>query len=65
MGRPAPACARGDSDLWVGLGVLHAVGEAPMGIFTTATWTKAVGSALVAWPLAVIGGARFYTEPAA
>lgn len=51
--------------MWVGLGVLHAVGEAPMGIFTTATWMKAVGAALVGWPLAVIAGARFYTEPGA
>ena len=51
--------------VWVGLGVLHAVGESPMGIFTTGMWVKAVLAALVALPLAAIAGAKFYTEPAA
>ena len=48
--------------LWVGLGVLHAVGEAPMGIFSTGMWVKSVGSTLIAWPLAALAGARFYQE---
>jgi hypothetical protein len=51
--------------IWVGLGVFHALGEWPIGIFTTGTWVKAVGSALLAWPLATIAGAKIYSEPAA
>ena len=50
--------------MWLGFGVLHAVSEAPMGIFPTAMMIKGVGTALVAWPLAIAAGAKFYTEGA-
>ncbi len=51
--------------MWLGFGVLHAVSEAPIGIFPTALMVKGVGTALVAWPLAIAAGAKFYSEPAA
>ena len=51
--------------MWIGFGVLHAVSEAPLGIFTTSMMVKGVGTALVAWPLAIMAGARLYSEPAA
>lgn len=51
--------------VWVGLGLLHAVAEAPMGIIPTRLWAIVVAVFLVAAPLAALAGARFYTEPAA
>lgn len=51
--------------MWLGFGVLHAVSEAPLGIFPTAMVMKGVGTALLAWPLAIAAGAKFYSEPAA
>lgn len=50
--------------VWVGLGVLHAIGEAPMGIIPTRLWAIVVAVFLVVAPLAALAGARFYTEPA-
>lgn len=50
--------------VWVGLGVLHAIGEAPMGIIPTRLWAIVVAVFLVVAPLAALAGARFYSEPA-
>lgn len=50
--------------VWVGLGVLHAIGEAPMGIVPTRLWAIVVAVFLVVAPLAALAGARFYSEPA-
>ncbi len=50
--------------VWVGLGVLHAIGEAPMGIIPTRLWLIVVAVFLVVAPLAALAGARFYSEPA-
>ncbi len=50
--------------VWIGLGLLHAIGESPMGIFSTRLWMTAVAVYLVAVPLAALAGARFYSEPA-
>lgn len=50
--------------VWVGLGVLHAISEAPLGIFTPRLSAMIVGMFLIVAPLAAVAGAKFYTEPA-
>lgn len=50
--------------VWVGLGVLHAISEAPLGIFTPRLSAIIVAMFLVIAPLAAVAGAKFYTEPA-
>lgn len=50
--------------VWVGLGVLHAISEAPLGIFTPRLSAMIVGMFLIVVPLAAVAGAKFYTEPA-
>lgn len=48
--------------VWVGLGLLHAISEAPMGIMSTRLWAIVVVVYLVAAPLAAVAGAKFYQE---
>ncbi len=48
--------------VWVGLGVLHGIGEAPMGIFATRLWVIMGAVYLVAGILAALAGAKLYQE---
>jgi len=48
--------------VWVGLGVLHAIGEAPMGVISPRVWVIVGAVYLVAGPLAALAGAKLYQE---
>jgi hypothetical protein len=48
--------------LWIIAGLLHAVGEAPLGLLPQRLYTIGTLVALVAFPLAALAGARFYRE---
>jgi len=50
--------------VWVGFGVLHAISEAPIGLFTPRLSAIIVAVFLVVAPLAAVAGAKFYSEPA-
>ena len=49
---------------WVLIALLHAVGEAPMGLLPMRLYVLGTIVSLVALPLAAVAGARFYQEPA-
>lgn len=51
--------------VWVGFGVLHAISEAPMGIFPPRLSALIVAVFLLVAPLAALAGAKFYSEPSA
>ena len=44
--------------------LLHAVGEAPLGLLPMRLYLLGTVAALVGLPLAAVAGARFYREPA-
>jgi len=48
--------------VWVLTGLLHAIGEAPMGLLPQRLYTIGCLVALVAFPLAAVSGAKFYKE---
>ncbi|HXF96920.1 MAG TPA: hypothetical protein VNI61_12550 [Gemmatimonadales bacterium] len=48
--------------MWFLYGLLHAVGEAPMGLFPTRMYVIGTVIALIQYPLATVLGAKFYTE---
>jgi hypothetical protein len=48
--------------VWVLAGLLHAIGEAPMGLMPQRLYVVGTLVALVAFPLAAVAGARFYRE---
>lgn len=48
---------------WVLIGLLHAVGEAPLQLFPTRLMMIGTLVALVTIPLATVAGAKFYKEP--
>ena len=49
--------------VWVLTGLLHAIGEAPMGLLPQRLYTMGTLVALIEFPLAAIAGAKFYKEP--
>ena len=49
--------------VWVIAGLLHAIGEAPMGLLPMRLYTIGTLVGLVAFPLAALAGAKFYREP--
>jgi hypothetical protein len=49
--------------VWVLVGLLHAIGEAPMGHMPQRLYVIGTLVALVEFPLAAVAGARFYQEP--
>jgi hypothetical protein len=49
--------------VWVIAGLLHAIGEAPMGLMPSRLYTIGTIVSLIALPLAAVAGARFYQEP--
>jgi hypothetical protein len=48
--------------VWVLIGLLHAIGEAPMGLLPQRLYTMGTLVALVEFPLAAVAGAKFYKE---
>jgi hypothetical protein len=48
--------------IWVLVGLLHAIGEAPMGLMPQRLYVIGTVVALVAFPLAAVAGAKFYRE---
>jgi hypothetical protein len=48
--------------VWVLVGLLHAIGEAPMGLMPQRLYTIGALVALVAFSVAAVAGARFYRE---
>ncbi len=50
--------------MWVVVGLLHTIGEAPIGFFPMRLYVIGTIVGLVLIPLAAVAGARFYTEPA-
>lgn len=48
---------------WLLIGLLHAVGEAPLQLFPTRLMMIGTLVALVTIPLATVAGAKFYKEP--
>jgi magnesium-transporting ATPase (P-type) len=48
--------------MWVLFGLLHALSEAPMGLFPQNLWVIGTLAALVVYPLAAVAGAKLYTE---
>lgn len=48
---------------WVLVGLFHAIGEAPMGLFPMRLYVVGTLVALVTIPLATVAGAKFYKEP--
>ncbi len=48
--------------MWVLYGLLHSLGEAPMGLFPLNLYVIGTLVALVEYPLAAVAGAKFYTE---
>jgi hypothetical protein len=48
--------------VWVIAALLHAIGEAPMGLMPQRLYTIGTVVALIAFPLAATAGARFYKE---
>jgi hypothetical protein len=48
--------------VWVIAGLLHAIGEAPMGMMPQRLYVIGTVVALIAFPLAAVAGARFYRE---
>lgn len=50
--------------VWVAIGLLHAIGEAPLGLFPARLYVIGNLIGLVVIPLAAVAGAKFYTEAA-
>jgi hypothetical protein len=50
--------------VWLLIGFLHAVGEAPLGFLPMRLYVMGTVVALIFIPLAAVAGARFYTEAA-
>jgi hypothetical protein len=50
--------------MWVIAGLLHAIGEGPLGFFPMRLYLLGMVVGLVLIPVAAVAGARFYTEPA-
>jgi hypothetical protein len=50
--------------MWLLIGLLHAVGEAPLGLLPLRLYLLGTIVSLVALPRAAVAGARFYQEPA-
>jgi hypothetical protein len=50
--------------MWTLVMVLHAVGEAPLGLLPMRLYLIGIGVSLIGIPLAAVAGARFYQEPA-
>jgi hypothetical protein len=50
--------------VWVLTGLLHAIGEAPMGLLPQRLYIIGTLVALVSFPLAAVAGAKFYRETA-
>ncbi len=48
--------------MWVLFGLLHALSEAPMGLFPQNLYIIGTCVSLVVYPLAAVAGARFYSE---
>ena len=48
--------------VWVLIGLLHAIGEAPMGLLPQRLYLLGTLVALVQFPLAAVAGAKFYRE---
>jgi hypothetical protein len=48
--------------VWVLIGLLHAIGEAPMGLLPQRLYILGTLVALVEFPLAAVAGAKFYRE---
>ena len=48
--------------MWFVFGLLHSIGEAPMGLFPTRIYVIGTLVALVQMPLAALAGARLYQE---
>ncbi len=48
--------------VWFFVGLLHAVGEAPMGLFPQRLYTIPTVVTLVEYAVATVAGAKFYTE---
>jgi hypothetical protein len=48
---------------WVLIGLLHAIGEAPLQLFPTRLMMIGTLLGLVTLPLATVAGAKFYKEP--
>jgi hypothetical protein len=48
--------------VWVLIGLLHAIGEAPMGLLPQRLYILGILVALVEFPLAAVAGAKFYRE---
>jgi hypothetical protein len=49
--------------VWVLTGLLHAIGEAPMGLLPQRLYVIGTLVALISFPLAAVAGAKFYREP--
>ena len=50
--------------MWVIAGLLHAIGEGPLGFFPMRLYLLGTVVGLVLTPVAAVAGARFYAEPA-
>lgn len=50
--------------MWVIAGLLHAIGEGPLGFLPMRLYLVGVVVGLVLMPIAAVAGARFYAEPA-
>jgi hypothetical protein len=50
--------------VWLLIGLLHALGEAPLGFLPMRLYVVGTIVGLILTPLAAVAGARFYTEPA-
>jgi hypothetical protein len=50
--------------MWTLVMVLHAVGEAPLGLLPMRLYLIGIVVSLIGIPLAAVAGARFYQEPA-
>jgi hypothetical protein len=48
--------------VWVLIGLLHAIGEAPMGLLPQRLYTMGTLVGLIEFPLAAVAGAKFYRE---
>lgn len=49
--------------VWVLIALLHAIGEAPMGLLPMRIYTLSTLVGLIEFPLAAVAGAKFYKEP--
>jgi hypothetical protein len=50
--------------VWVLVGLLHTLGEAPLGFFPGRLYVISTIVALIVLPIAAVAGARLYSEPA-